>query len=627
MQTGDIPSRRVRGAHPRPYLLCCLLLVQLLAALPASAAIYKCVGPDGSTSYSDNPCTGAALPSAMASPPQESSTPAGLSIQSAAYASPRNGRALDVTRQLQSLCSAGAGSCLLTCGNQLAGDPDFGQQKYCRIAYQCGGQAVPPLQVPEGTRLRLACPAVAAPTTSQPMSRAPAEVLRSPPNAAVSYGPHELEVRALNCETSYYNAWIAGHRHPFPDRDTLTAKFVEIANACRAPLGLPPMVNKVPPEVKPVDGSAGQGAMENFARLVRSGSVEAIRTYLSAPGVDVNERAAAGGVDKTLLDYAAELDQMPIAQYLLENGARVDDPQVTGAERGLTPLHRAARAGAADMAGLLLAHGAEINAHGPLGNTPLMYAASSGSRSTVEVLLAHGADIATQNGHLQSAISIAAATGYTGLVDLIASRLPAPSEQALDQAAARADVPGMNLMMMHDALVHDVSEAEKQSALRLAVLAGTDDLLERKQVIDLLLAHGADLNDPGINSPYTRPVGLVETPTMLQFLITKGAALRIDGSYGPIVQALACGSQVKDPIGMFTVLLAQGVDIAAVPAKGEDALECAVRLHRLDFEAFLLNHGVPADLRDSYGHTAASLATDPAALQLLIDHGADPHTK
>jgi ankyrin repeat protein len=459
------------------------------------------------------------------------------------------------------------------------------------------------------------------------MANTAAEAPSSPPNTGVSYGPHELEVRALNCETSTYNAWVAGHRHPLPDRDTLLAKVVEIGNACRAPLGLPPMVNRVPPEVKPLGGSSGQAAMENFARLVRSGSVEVIRTYLSAPGVDVNARAAAGGADKALLDYAAELDQMPIAQYLLEHGAQADSPQVTGSELGLTPLHRAARAGAADMMGLLLAHGAEINAHGPLGNTPLMYAASSGSRAAVELLLTHGADITTQNGHLQSAVSIAAATGYTDIVDLIAAHLPTPTEESLDQAAARADVPTMNLMLMHDALMHDISEAEKQSALRLAVITGTDDLLERKQVIDLLLAHGADLNEPGINSPYTRPIGLVETPAMLQFLITKGAALRMDGSDGSIAQALACGSQIKDPIGMFTVLLAQGVNIAAVPAKGEDALECAVRLHRLDFEAFLLNHGVPANLRDAYGHTAASVATDPATLQLLIDHGADPRSK
>lgn len=83
-------------------------------------------------------------------------------IQSATYASPRNGRSFDVTNQLKSLCHANSGSCLLTCGNQLAGDPDFGIVKYCKVIYVCPGGQAQLAQIPEGGLLTLTCPPDAA---------------------------------------------------------------------------------------------------------------------------------------------------------------------------------------------------------------------------------------------------------------------------------------------------------------------------------------------------------------------------------------------------------------------------------------------------------------------------------
>jgi hypothetical protein len=56
-------------------------------------------------------------------------------IQIAIYASPRTGQSFDVTDQLKAACLATPGSCLVSCGNQLAGDPDFGTPKFCRIVY------------------------------------------------------------------------------------------------------------------------------------------------------------------------------------------------------------------------------------------------------------------------------------------------------------------------------------------------------------------------------------------------------------------------------------------------------------------------------------------------------------
>jgi uncharacterized membrane protein len=80
-----------------------------------------------------------------------------VEIRSAVYASPRNGRAFDVTSQLNSQCSAAPGSCVVNCGNQLAGDPDFGQRKYCKILYQCADRTTQELRIEEGERATLRC--------------------------------------------------------------------------------------------------------------------------------------------------------------------------------------------------------------------------------------------------------------------------------------------------------------------------------------------------------------------------------------------------------------------------------------------------------------------------------------
>jgi Domain of unknown function (DUF4124) len=130
-----------------------------LAVPLAAATIYKCVAPDGSISYSGTPCATNAASSTVqtAGPAPSSRSGSGPDIQNATYVSPRNGRMFDLTSQLRSLCSSATGVCLVSCGNQLAGDPDFGQRKYCRISYRCSDGTSQELQAQEGESLNLSC--------------------------------------------------------------------------------------------------------------------------------------------------------------------------------------------------------------------------------------------------------------------------------------------------------------------------------------------------------------------------------------------------------------------------------------------------------------------------------------
>jgi uncharacterized protein YecT (DUF1311 family) len=82
---------------------------------------------------------------------------AGVVIESAVYASPNNGRQLDVTQQLQSDCDAATHECTVSCNNQLAGDPDVGTPKVCQISYRCVGRRLQQLQLKEGQSQTLSC--------------------------------------------------------------------------------------------------------------------------------------------------------------------------------------------------------------------------------------------------------------------------------------------------------------------------------------------------------------------------------------------------------------------------------------------------------------------------------------
>ena len=64
---------------------------------------------------------------------------------------------------------------------------------------------------------------------------------------------------------------------------------------------------------------------------------------------------------------------------------------------GITPLQQAARDGHKEIADLLIAEGADVNAKNDYGWTPLHWAASRGHKEIVELLIAKGANVNAKN--------------------------------------------------------------------------------------------------------------------------------------------------------------------------------------------------------------------------------------
>ena len=92
------------------------------------------------------------------------------------------------------------------------------------------------------------------------------------------------------------------------------------------------------------------------------GNIEAVKQHIAA-GTDVDAKTRG----ETPLLWAARFGQSQVAELLIAEGADVNAKNVVGQ----TPLHWAAMAGHKEIIELLIAVGAEVNAKTKRGETPL----------------------------------------------------------------------------------------------------------------------------------------------------------------------------------------------------------------------------------------------------------------
>jgi formylglycine-generating enzyme required for sulfatase activity/ankyrin repeat protein len=584
-----------------PTVRLAAILVFLAHSPICPAAVYKCPAKDGSTTYSDMPCEQNAQVIQVTPEPLHSTPP-----PTAQSPAPGNEQLNHAQEQMAALCARGD----VDAWYHTQKPPPTPEQKNaklqealrkCRATLTPQNSATPVPQVPTAKQ---STGSVASSPAPMPTQGANAPL--TPAMIAAAQDKSARETSASLCSTKAFNEWIKAQGHPLPDPNVRIAKLTEISNQCRRPLGLSDMVPPAPIAApKPIlQGPAGAAAATNLAQLVKSGSIDHLQTYLASPGVDINARP---GTDEALLDYAAEQNQAQIARFLLEHGARVDAAQTQGGNSGYTALHRAAIVDAAEVAELLLAHGAEVNVHGPLGITPLILAASNGSRRTAEVLLSHGADVSVPTGHQETALSEASAHGHLDIVRLLLIHVPTPTTSSMNAVAMRGDLQALRLMLRHDELVHDVSSLSKDLALRFTTL-GPDRPEERKQMIELLLADGADIDNVQ-DGFQVIPVMLATTPEMVEFLFAHGANKKAKLTGAQLTQWFVCNNTGKDPVGMLQVVIAHGIDIGGTTPQGSSALPCAARANNPALQPFLAQHQVGVGRLNENAPRAASEAS------------------
>ena len=398
------------------------------------------------------------------------------------------------------------------------------------------------------------------------------------------------------------------------------------------------------------------------------GDVAAVRSLL-AEGADVN---AAQGDGMTALHWAAERGSAELAEMLLYAGAVIEPVTRIG---GYTPLHIAARTGSDAVALMLLDAGADAAAPAPgPGTTPLHLAATAGSAPLVTALLDHGADPdARENVWGQTSLIFAASMNRADAIralltagadpditskvedlqvlselDRIAGRRRTEAVEALTAGRSRAPTPTefqtavrASRKVYEEGLPEDQEEEEEDDfrPRRVQAKGGLTALLHAvrqgyAESAIALLDGGADI-DRVSEADGTSPLLMATINGQFDLALTL-----IERGADPDI-----ASTLNGATPLWAAVNARWQPRTRYPQPQEMGLQTATYL---DVMAALLKAGADPDSRltlhpwymeysgcgnrncglvDTDGATAfwrAAYATDVAAMQLLVGHGADP---
>lgn len=332
-----------------------------------------------------------------------------------------------------------------------------------------------------------------------------------------------------------------------------------------------------------------------IAAAARNGDLDQVRELIDA-GADVNLPQADGS---TPLLWAAYQSHPEMVTALIDAGA---DPDAANGF-GITPLLQAGRYGATPVIEALLDGGATLESKHPEGETALMAAARAGSAEAVSLLLERGSDPnAVESLWHQTALMWAASEGHLDVVDVLLNAGADPNLQArtteLTKRSTRTDFPtgGFTALMWaarngDEAVVRrlveggadiNLTNGDGATAMMLAIINDRFDFAAK------LLELGADPNDGSLY----RAVEMRDATT--DWLAKDGSRLRRD--YSNELTAL----------DLIRVLLDAGADPNA-PYVGQ--------MHSASMCCDTFENGTP--------FFRAAVAADVAALELLIEHGAD----
>lgn len=309
---------------------------------------------------------------------------------------------------------------------------------------------------------------------------------------------------------------------------------------------------------------------------------------------DVNAQQGDGA---TALHWAANLDNLTIADLLIRAGARVD----TANDLGSTPLHLACTNRSAPMVDRLLEAGANPNAKLLNGETVLMTCARTGDVKAVKALLVHGADTkAKETEHDQTALMWAAAQKHPDIVALliefgadVRARSRTYSQTVVGEQTQRAGREELNYQVLRD------------GSTPLLFAARTGDADSTK----LLLAAGADSNDslPDGTSALVLAAHSGQG-SVAAVLLDKGADPNGIGSGYTALHAAV----LRSDLNLVKALLAHGADPNIRMTKGTPT-----RRDTMDFNLL-------APLIGSTPYLLAAKFLEPEIMQILVAGGADP---
>ncbi len=302
---------------------------------------------------------------------------------------------------------------------------------------------------------------------------------------------------------------------------------------------------------------------------------------------------AADADGSTALHWASYHDDLVSADLLIRAGGNVN----AATDLGVTPLWAPCESGSVAMVRRLLEAGANPNLALLSGETPLMVAARSGYPEIVEMLLAKGADPNVHGTRGQTALMWAASQKHPDVVKVLLAHRADVSLRSEVYNEVMA-VPPHGYLPYNKAIPHG-----GETALMFAARVG--DLDSAK----LLVAAGADVNDTdawGVSA--TTLAAHSGFCDLVEFLLDKGAdASAAKAGFSALHEAI-----MRRDEKMVAALLEHGADANAPVKTWTPTRRSSEDWH---FEPQLVGAS-PIWL--------AARFTEPAVIQMLVQHGADP---
>jgi ankyrin repeat protein len=348
----------------------------------------------------------------------------------------------------------------------------------------------------------------------------------------------------------------------------------------------------------------------------RTGNVDAVKLLIDhQAGVNTAEEFRG----QTPLMFAAAEDHPQVVKYLIDHGAQVNarsrkfnfgDVKMAGGgafmdrgEGALTPIFFAAREGAVDTAGVLIAKGADVNlTETQYGFTPLMTALFNGHYDLAGLLIEKGASV--NDGSLYLTIEMRNLAFY--------KNRPNPPDK--DKDLSSTDVLKMLLDRGADpnkAYTKKIPPREAQGDIK--VIAGATPLFRAIKGTDvpairLMMERGAN---PAISTDDH------STPLM----VASGLGVPLVATEDD-VQGAAKG----DPIEAIKLFLAAGADVNATNDLGFTAIHYAAQTGRTRIIELLAANGAKLDVKNKAGKTPLDLAMTPGPTGRYMEIDGIPQT-
>jgi ankyrin repeat protein len=372
-------------------------------------------------------------------------------------------------------------------------------------------------------------------------------------------------------------------------------------------------------DVNAIDDDRGRGGNAPLSIAIMNGS-DAIVERLRAAGAVFDVEALSATLVRMCI-YGSVFQ----VERLLDAGADIEHLD----RRGRSALRRASRHGRVDVVKLLLARGAEIDAHREGGFTAIMealytlkkgYTNWSGAEDVVKVLLEAGADLSIRSHDGKTALSLAypkstyvkedSMTLFKQLLahlDLVAEEPDYGDgpNSVLAKAVARGDYDTIHLI---------VHAGASQGIMNEALMRACST--NHEAIVHFLLDNGADVNARGRDKTVLMVATENQNLDIVRVLLAAGAdvnAISEEEWGGETALKLAihksshAGSwynddddraEKKKSLDIVHALLAAGADVNARDRNGRTALFAACESRRVDVVRAILGAGADVHARD-----------------------------